>query len=93
MGICASGHIQTARVEAVARHQIAGDAIVERNARHVVTRNRNDIDDAVTQIDLAQARRPCGDSGRLLDLGGCCRHKLHVGHLLELTVRGRVIAM
>ena len=47
-------HIEPARIEAVAGHQVAGLPIVEGDAGRVVTRNRNHVDDAASKVDLPE---------------------------------------
>src|SRR3978361_1714720 len=49
-------YIQAAWIETVASHQIAGEAVIERNARDIVTRNGDDIHDAVPEVDLPKTR-------------------------------------
>ncbi len=86
-------HIEPAGVQAVARHQIAGEAIIERDARVIVARNWHDIDDAAPEIDLADIRGPSDDSGGFLKLGRRRRDELHARHSLKLLVTGGVIAV
>ncbi len=86
-------HIEPAGIEAIAGQQDAGRPIVQRDTGDVVSRNGDDVQHAVTQIDLPEIGRPFGDASGLLDSVGSRGHELHAWRPLELRIGGRVVAM
>src|SRR5262245_15726352 len=78
-------NIQAPGIQTVAGHQVSRPAIVKRDAGHVMAGNGNDVDDAVSEINLPDVCRPICDSRRLLDLRRGCGDKLDLRYWFELA--------
>src|SRR5258708_7118491 len=84
-------NIKATRVQTVTRHQIASQAVIKRYAGIVVAWNRDDVDDAVSEVDSADVVRPTGHTGSLLNLRRNRGHELNIRQCLKLRIaRGMV---
>jgi hypothetical protein len=86
-------HVQATGVQTVAAQEVARFSIVECDAGRVVAGNRDEVHDALSQVDTSGRRGPCRDASGFLDRRGRSGDELYVRQRLELIVSCRVIAM
>ena len=88
------GHVETTGVEAVSGQQISGAPVVDGDAGFVVAGNRNNIENAATQVDLTVACGPLSNAGGLLDCRRSCGDELHAArHFFKVRVARGVVAV
>ena len=85
--------VETARIERVTSEKHAGAAIVDRDARHLVTGDGDHVQHASAKIDGPEVRRPVSDAEKRPDRGGVAANDSRGWPPYQLTITRNVVTV